>query len=70
MQSKITLNKTTHKEDVDQFVIYYNTERYPTAHYGYTCQEVLDGSVPDKHKYSQLIKEASTTCTEFIEVKE
>lgn len=50
MQSKTTQNKTTHEEDVERFVIYYNTDRNPTEHWGYTCKEVLDSAVPDKHK--------------------
>ncbi len=37
---------------------YHDHERYPTEHFGYTCNEVLNGAVPDKNRFELQLAEA------------
>lgn len=43
---------------IARFVTYHNNERYPLEHYGYTCNEVLRGAIPDRHRFASKIAEA------------
>lgn len=43
---------------LNEFRMYNNNERFPIALYGLTPQEVLDGAIIDKHRFTQQIKEA------------
>jgi hypothetical protein len=45
------------KQILDKSVIQYN-EGMPSVFYGLTRNEVLNGKIPDKHLYSDKIKEA------------
>ena len=52
-------NKEHAKELLNQFHHYHDNERYPIALYGYTPQEVFDGAIPDKYRFTKLIKQAA-----------
>ncbi len=54
----ITQNRKTHLQDLEQFYHYYNHERYPTEHYGFTPDEVLNGKIPNKQMFKIKIKQA------------
>jgi len=58
MQRKLSVNIEQHIKDLDNFMNYYNHERYPGDLYGNTPYEVLNGSKPYKNKFHDVIKEA------------
>ena len=58
MKSKFSLNINQHFIDLDQFMLYYNYERYPCEHYGVIPMDVLNGEIPNKAKYKEPINEA------------
>ena len=41
-----------------RFVNYHNNERYPVEHFGYTCNEVLQGAKPDPKRFAKQQAEA------------
>lgn len=43
---------------LERFVQYYNHERYPVEHFGYSCDEVLRGAKPDPRRFEKEMKEA------------
>ena len=45
-------------ELLQKFQYYNDTERFPLALYGYTPQEVFEGAVPDRYRFSADIKAA------------
>ena len=57
-QSKITQNLESHLKDLEDFIDYYNEQRYPTELYGYTPTQVLEGAIPDKHLFKEQRQEA------------
>ncbi|MFN8711657.1 MAG: hypothetical protein ACK5Z2_02310 [Bacteroidota bacterium] len=40
------------------FVHYMNHEKFPIDHYGYSCWEVLHGSVPNRRRFAPRMAEA------------
>lgn len=58
MNGKLSLNTQTHLQDLERFVQYYNYQRYPTELYGYTTMEIIQGKIPDKHRFTAQILEA------------
>lgn len=57
-QSQVTQNIKTHLEDLEQFIEYYNYQRYPTELYGYHPMQIIEGYKPDKHRFKDQIIEA------------
>ncbi|MBL4708051.1 MAG: hypothetical protein JKY48_06390 [Flavobacteriales bacterium] len=55
LRKKISPNKLEHHKSLDRFVIYFNDERYPVDHFGYTPMEVLNGKTPDKYQFKEQI---------------
>ena len=45
-------------ELLQKFQYYNDNERFPLALYGYTPQEVLEGAVPDRYRFTADIKAA------------
>jgi hypothetical protein len=43
---------------IARFTEYYNNERYPVEHFGYTCNEVLNGAKPDPKRFAEKIRAA------------
>lgn len=56
MKGEFSLNEAMHLKGLDHFIHYYNNERYPTNHYGFTVLEVLHGKIPDKNLFKNEIK--------------
>ena len=58
------LNKTTpynsdeYNKLIKEFVHYYNHLRYPGELHGYTPHQVLEGEIPTKNRYEEIIKTA------------
>lgn len=48
----------TAKKMLEDFMLYYNNERFLTALYGLTAQEVFDGEIIDKYRFEKRIKQA------------
>lgn len=57
-QSQITKNIKTHLNDLEQFMEYYNYQRYPTELYGYHPMQIIDGLKPDKHRFKDQMIQA------------
>jgi len=57
MKSKFSLNINQHFIDLDQFMLYYNYERYTCEHYGVIPMDVLNGEIHNKAKYKEPINE-------------
>lgn len=58
MQGKFSIDIQSHLKDLERFMHYYNYERYPTRLYGLTVLEVLNGELPDKHRFKEQIAHA------------
>ncbi len=58
LKGQITQNRKTHLQNLEQFYHYYNHERYPTEHFGFTPDEVLNGKIPNRHLFKTEIKQA------------
>jgi transposase InsO family protein len=58
MQRKLSLDVEQHIIDLDNFMIYYNHNRYPFKLYGLTPFKVLNGEVPHKNRFRSIIKDA------------
>ena len=43
---------------IERFVYYHNNHRYPVEHFGFTCNEVLNGAKPDSKRFSEKIQQA------------
>jgi hypothetical protein len=65
LRGKMTQNKLEHLRNIKDFMIYYGHERYPSDHYGLTVTEVLNGEIPDKHKYQKEIRAAQLERYQF-----
>jgi len=60
MQGSHSRNNEIHLKDLDHFMHYFNNERYPTNHFGFTALEVLHGKIPDKHRFKEQINQAKS----------
>jgi transposase InsO family protein len=58
MRRKHSVDKPQHLKDLERFVHYYNHQRFPCEHLGYTPMEVLEGTRPNRHLFSEQIAEA------------
>ena len=56
LQKRLSLDVKQHFEHLDQFMEYYNNQRYPSEHYGLTPYEVLEGEMPNKFRFTEQIK--------------
>lgn len=60
-KNEFSRDKLYHEEDdlqkgIEEFEIYFNKKRYPKELYGLTPQQILDGAIPDKNKFTEKIK--------------
>lgn len=55
LRKKVSTNKLEHLKSLRRFVTYYNHERFPVDHFGYTPMEVLNGNIPDKDRFKEQI---------------
>lgn len=55
LRKRVSPNKLEHLKSLDRFVTYYNHERFPVDHFGYTPMEVLNGEIPDKNRFKEQI---------------
>ncbi len=58
MKRLLSFDVEQHIKDLDNFMLYYNHERYPGDLYGLTPFEVLKGAKPHKNRFRDIIKEA------------
>lgn len=58
LQKKISNNEKSHIKALKAFIHYYNNLRYPGELFGLTPLEVLNGAIPDKHKFKEQIAQA------------
>ena len=58
MQKKFSLDTTEHLKHLEEFMEYYNYNRYLGRHLGLTPMEVLNGEMPDKNRYTEIIRGA------------
>lgn len=58
LRKKVSPNKLEHLKSLDRFVVYYNQERFPVDHFGYTPIEVLNGNIPNKDRFKEQISAA------------
>jgi hypothetical protein len=58
MRRKHSVDKAQHLKDLERFVQYYNYERFPCEHFGFTPMEVLEGAKPNRFMFTQQIAEA------------
>ena len=65
MQGRLSLNRSDHLKNVDQFYYEYNNQWYLGHHFGYTPTEVLFGKIPDKHRFKEQIKEGQINRLKF-----
>lgn len=57
LQKQTCFNQESYLKSVEEFIEYYNNERYPGDHHGLTALEVLNGEIPTKNRFSEQIKE-------------
>lgn len=60
LKGKIVNSKIEHLKSVENFVQYYNYQRFPTELYGFNPMEIVDGNIPDKYLFTQKIALAKT----------
>lgn len=58
LQKQHSMDISKHLKNLDQFMIYYNNERFPSEHYGLTPIEVLEGEIPNKSRFREAIVQA------------
>lgn len=58
LKKQLSKNIGEHLKNLENFFTYYNESRYPTELYGLTPQKVIDGQIPDKYFFSEVIKQA------------
>lgn len=58
LNGKIPIDKKDLISELEKFYSYCNNERYPIALYGLSPMEVVEGSNPDPHFFSALIKKS------------
>lgn len=56
LQKKHSLNVEQHFQHLDEFMKYFNHDRYPFEHFGLTPYEVLEGETPNKFRFREQIK--------------
>jgi hypothetical protein len=61
----VSSNQLEHLKCLDRFVAYFNHERFPVDHFGYTPMEVLKGNVPDKNKFKEQLALARKARVQF-----
>jgi transposase InsO family protein len=58
MRKRFSLDEPHDIKNIERFVRYYNHERFPCEHFGYSPMEVLEGAKPNRYLFSQQIGEA------------
>ena len=56
LQKRHSLDKKEHFKHLDEYMDYYNHNRFPYEHFGVTPYEVLEGEIPDKSRFKEQIK--------------
>jgi hypothetical protein len=56
LRKKFSVNIKEHFKHLDEFMDYFNHERYPSEHFGLTPYEVLEGEKPNKFRFREQIK--------------
>ncbi|UMB52616.1 IS3 family transposase [Lutibacter sp. A64] len=58
LRGEVSRTIKNHLGSLQNFVHYYNYQRYPTDLYGLTTIEVIQGKIPDKDYFKNQIIEA------------
>ncbi|WP_043023589.1 hypothetical protein [Fluviicola taffensis] len=58
MKGLFSYDQYQHEKDLKRFMHYYNLERFPCKHFGLNVTEVLNGEIPNKHRFKDQIQKA------------
>lgn len=65
LKRKHSYDQSQHLRDIEHFMEYYNFTRYPSNHYGLSVMEVLNGKIPNKNLFKDVIQQGKSKRISF-----